>query len=266
MAYIKFKDQAEPIQGSVKIISENLIRIETEKEPDISGFSLFVDKNMKMPMSKVQYGNYTTLYNRGEGWYELSSDGSVYVEPVPVVKFSINSNAGILDGAIEQEIRDYEDLVIPTVITEDGYEFKGWRPEVPSTGKIEKDMEFRAITIDKNVYFYAGEGGIIEGELKQAVDNYGKLEVPLVIADENYDFVGWSPEIPSEGEVDITNTHFYAVFESNIPNRLGALESDLTDTQIGLVENYDFALATAEEVTDLQLALVEVYNAILGGM
>lgn len=266
MAYIKFKDQAEPIQGSVRIISENLIRIETTKEPDISGFSLFVDKNMKMPMSKEQYGNYKTLYNRGEGWYELSNDGSVYVEPVPVVKFSINSNAGILDGAIEQGIRDYEDLVIPTVITEDGYEFKGWKPEIPTSGKIEGDMTFRAIVIDKNVYFYAGEGGSIEGEFKQTVDNYGELEVPSVVADENYDFVGWSPEIPSEGEVDITNTHFYAVFESNIPDRIETLESDLTDTQIGLVENYDATLATAEEVTDLQLALVEVYDLLLGGM
>jgi hypothetical protein len=92
------------------------------------------------------------------------------------------------------------------------------------------------------------------------------LEIPEVIADKDYDFVGWMPEIPSEGEIDIANTNFRAVFKSNVASRLETLESDLTDTQMGLVENYDFALHTAEEVTDIQLALVEVYDLILGGM
>ena len=69
------------------------------------------------------------------------------------------------------------------------------------------------------------------------------------------------PEIPEEGVVE-TN-HFYAVFESNIPDRLSFVESDLTDTQLGLVENFDLAMSTAEEVTDCQMALVELYNMFL---
>lgn len=266
MAYIKFKDKQAPIQGTVKIISENLIRIETANEPDISGFSLFIDKAMNMPMSKTQYGNFTTLYNRGEGWYELSNDGSVYMEPVPVVRFDIGQGVITVEGETEQETRDYEDLVIPTVITEEGYEFKGWEPEVPTEGEIEGDVIFRAVIVDKNVYFHVSGGGSLEGETKQAVYDYNELKVPEVVADENYEFVGWMPEIPSAGEVDSTNTHFYAVFESNVTSRIETLENDLTDTQMGLVENYDLALATADEVTDLQLALVEVYNLILGGM
>lgn len=266
MAYIKFKDRQAPIQGTVTIISENLIRIETPTEPDISGFSLFIDKAMNMPMSKKQFGTFTTLYNRGEGWYELSNDGSVYVEPTPVVRFDIGQGATTVDGELEQEARDYEDLVIPNVIAEEGYEFKGWEPEVPSEGEIEGDVVFRAIIVDKNVYFHVSGGGSLQGETKQAVYNYNELKVPEVIADENYEFVGWMPEIPSEGEVDIANTHFYAVFESSIPSRLETLENDLTDTQMGLVENYDATLATAEEVTNLQLALVEVYELFLGGM
>lgn len=144
MAYIKFKDRELPVKGTVEIISENLIRIISEDGPDISGFSLFVDKNMKMPMSKVQYEEYKTLYNSGEGWYELSNDGSVYVEPIPVVRFSIDSNAGIVEGEMEQSIRNYEDLVIPTVVPSENYKFIGWTPEIPVTGEIDADITYTA--------------------------------------------------------------------------------------------------------------------------
>lgn len=144
MAYIKFKDKELPVQGTVEIVTENLIRIETEDGPDISGFSLFLDNDMKLPMSKEQFENYTTLYNSGEGWYELSNDGSVYVEPIPVVRFSISPITGVIEGESEQEIRDYEDLVIPTVFPFDNYEFVEWVPEIPTTGKVEADITYTA--------------------------------------------------------------------------------------------------------------------------
>lgn len=148
MAYIKFKDKSTPVTGSVKIINENLIRIISNDEPDISGFSLFIDKNMKMPMSKTQYEDYTTLYNRGASWYELSNDGSVYVEPekpIPVVKFIISSGMGTIEGELEQTARNYEDLVIPTVTPAENYKFMNWYPSIPEEGEITKDIRFTAI-------------------------------------------------------------------------------------------------------------------------
>lgn len=270
MAYIKFNNDISPFQGSVKIISENLIRIETNSEPNTSGFSLFLDKDMTLPMSEEQFEDYTTVYNSGEGWYELSNDGSVWEDdPVPVpepyiptVTFVVDN--GVIDGEEKQTVSNFEDLVIPTVITEDGYEFKGWTPEIPKEGEIKCDIDFYAVIEDKNIYFHTSGGGTIEGETKQFVEDYSELVIPTPVADTNYDFVGWMPEILEEGIVECTN--FYAVFESNIPNRLESVETDITDTQLGLVENYDFALTTYEEVTDLQLALVEVYDLILGGM
>lgn len=144
MAYIKFNDRELPIEGTVIIVSENLIRIINEDGPDVSGFSLFIDEDMKLPMSEVQYGDYTTLYNSGEGWYELSNDGSVYVEPIPVIRFIVNSTAGTIEGEIEQSVRNYEDLVIPTVTPSENYEFIGWYPEIPETGEITKDTIFNA--------------------------------------------------------------------------------------------------------------------------
>lgn len=241
------------------IVSKNIVKIIGDLPEKTNGFTL----SRENEDDNWDYSAYTTVYSKEPGFILFSNDGST--KPLPVVKF-ITNYGGIIDGATEQSVSNYEDITIPTVTTEDGFEFKGWEPELPMEGKIEENVIFHAIIVDKNVYFHTSEGGSLEGDLRQVVENYSQLEIPSVIANENYDFVGWSPEIPSEGEVGVASTHFYAVFESNIPNRLGALESDLTDTQIGLVENYDFALATAEEVTDLQLALVEVYNAILGGM
>ena len=148
MAYIKFKNKKEPVKGTVKIINENLIRIISNDEPDVSGFSLFIDKNMNMPMSKIQYEDYTTLYRCGASWYELSNDGSVYVEPekpIPVVKFYLNAGIGTIEGEAKQEVRNYEDLVIPTVTPSENYKFIGWNSVIPEEGEIEKDIIFTAI-------------------------------------------------------------------------------------------------------------------------
>lgn len=263
MAFIKFNDCETLVQASVIPVSDTVVRIETETEPNLSGFILYLDEHMSYPMSNDEYKGYTTLYRQYTGAYELSNDGSVWEEPasyIPTVTFrSIN-------GTTEQKVSNYKDVVAPNIILKDGFEFKGWEPELPKEGEIKEDITFYAVIVDKNVYFHTSEGGSLEGDLRQLVDNYNQLEIPSVIADENYKFVGWVPEIPTEGKIDLTNTMFCAVFENNIADRVGTLESDLTDTQLGLVENYDFATNIEEEVTNLQLALVEVYELLLGGM
>ena len=265
MAFIKFNNSDTLVQASVIPVTNSIVKIETETEPNLSGFVLYLDEEMNYPMSNDEYMGYTTLYNKYPGAYELSNDGSVWEEPdpyIPTVTFVATN--GVIDGEEKQTISNFEDLVIPTVITENGYEFKEWEPEIPLEGEIKWDTTFYAVVEDKNVYFHTSGGGTIEGETKQFVEDYNELVVPTPVANDNYDFVGWMPEIPEEGTVECTD--FYAVFESNIPSRLESVETDITDTQLGLVENYDFALTTYEEVTDLQLALVEVYDLILGGM
>lgn len=268
MAFIKFNNSETLVQASVIPVTNTIVRIETGTDPNLSGFVLYLDEEMNYPMSNDEYMGYTTLYNKYPGAYELSNDGSVWEEDpvpepyIPTVTFIVNN--GVIDGEEKQTVSNFEDLVIPTVITENGYEFKGWEPEIPLEGEIKWDTTFYAVVEDKHVYFHTSGGGTIEGETKQFVEDYNELVVPTPVANDNYDFVGWMPEIPEEGTVECTD--FYAVFESNIPSRLESVETDITDTQLGLVENYDFALTTYEEVTDLQLALVEVYDLILGGM
>ena len=47
-----------------------------------NGFRLYLDADCKYPLDNGEYAAYTTLFREGDGWYELSDDGSVYIEPV----------------------------------------------------------------------------------------------------------------------------------------------------------------------------------------
>lgn len=62
------------------------------------------------------------------------------------------------------------------------------------------------------VTFSANNGGTIDGETVQTVENYEDLEIPTPIANENYEFVKWNPEIPMYGIVE-NNVAFIAEFE-----------------------------------------------------
>lgn len=84
MAYIKYNNSEEMIKASVLPIQHNVIRIATDTEPVLTGFHLYLDKDGKHPMDNGEYESYITLYRQGDGWYELSNDGSVYVEVAPV--------------------------------------------------------------------------------------------------------------------------------------------------------------------------------------
>ena len=76
---ILFLNSDFPVQGSVKKISENVIQI-TGVEPNLSGFHLVTNNGAIWG----KYENYTTLYRTLENGFQLSNDGSVYVEPEPI--------------------------------------------------------------------------------------------------------------------------------------------------------------------------------------
>lgn len=52
------------------------------------------------------------------------------------------------------------------------------------------------------VTFTTNGNGELKGELEQTPKRYEELVVPEVIPDENYEFIGWNPEVPEEGKVD----------------------------------------------------------------
>ena len=65
------------------------------------------------------------------------------------------------------------------------------------------------------VTFVAGNGGVIGGDTSQSVKDYSEAVVPTPIADKNYVFDKWSPEIPSSGEV--TNDETYTAVFTYVP-------------------------------------------------
>lgn len=148
MAFIKFNDSETLVQASVIPMSDTIVRIETETEPNLSGFVLYLDEEMLHPMSNDEYMGYTTLYNRYPGAYELSNDGSVWEEDevttyIPTITFL--TMGGTIKGTIEQTVSNYEDLEIPTPEDSETYEFVEWVPEIPKSGEIKGDQTFTAI-------------------------------------------------------------------------------------------------------------------------
>ena len=58
------------------------------------------------------------------------------------------------------------------------------------------------VEVKPSVTFSASVGGTIDGEAVQTVDTYAELVIPTPVANENYEFVEWSPSIPTEGNIE----------------------------------------------------------------
>ena len=87
MGYIKFKNKKTVQLVVVSEESPHVIRITGDNiTVNTDGFRLYLDADCKYPLDNGEYAAYTTLYRNGEGWYELSDDGSVYIEPVEPVQ------------------------------------------------------------------------------------------------------------------------------------------------------------------------------------
>ena len=83
MGYIKFKNKETVQKVIVSEESPHVIRITGDNlVVNTDGFSLYLDEDCKYPLDNGEYEAYNTLFREGDGWYELSDDGSVYVEPV----------------------------------------------------------------------------------------------------------------------------------------------------------------------------------------
>lgn len=66
------------------------------------------------------------------------------------------------------------------------------------------------------VTFTASVGGSLNGVTTQEVYKYEELNIPEPIADADYEFSNWSPEVPSSGDVEGNKT-FTAIFVSTLP-------------------------------------------------
>lgn len=87
MGYIKFKNKENTQLVVVSEESPHVIRITGDDiTVNTDGFRLYLDADCKYPLDNGEYEAYTTLFREGDGWYELSNDGSIYIEPVAPVQ------------------------------------------------------------------------------------------------------------------------------------------------------------------------------------
>lgn len=148
--YIKFLDAVTPIKCAVKQIAPNVVELKFADEiiVDTSGFNAYLDKECEYDIGGNSYVEFRTVYRNDEttiatNGYQLSNDGSEYVEPIPVVDFK-TYGGGVLDGSVMQEVNKYEDLIVPTPVPDKNYSFAGWTPEIPSKGEITDNHTFTA--------------------------------------------------------------------------------------------------------------------------
>ena len=148
--YIKFLNSNSPIECSV-VLNGNIVTLKFKNKVVVntSGFRCYLDKDCEYDISGDSYVGFTTIYRDDEetakyNGYQLSNDGSVWVKPLSKVTFNTNGG-GTLEGEVSQEVYTYEELVVPTPVSSENYEFTQWSPEIPLSGKIDGNKSFTAV-------------------------------------------------------------------------------------------------------------------------
>lgn len=148
--YIKFLNTKKPIECTV-VPNGNIVTLKFKDEVVVNtnGFHCYLDEKCEYDISGASYENFNTVYRNDDetakyNGYQLSNDGSVWVKPLLKVTFNA-TNGGTLEGNTRQEVYNYEDLVIPTPVALEDYEFVEWSPEIPLNGEINSNKTFTAM-------------------------------------------------------------------------------------------------------------------------
>lgn len=142
MLNLQYLNDTKNYTISFEIISNHIVQVKGDLPSSTAGFIL---TRIGDPDAFTgDYSDYTTVYRELDDIIQYSNDGSVYVEPVPVVSFYTNGG-GTLEGETMQEVNDYADLTVPTPVPYADYEFTAWEPEIPLSGKVMYNESFMAI-------------------------------------------------------------------------------------------------------------------------
>lgn len=115
------------------------------------------------------------------------------------VEFDIvNPNVVSIKGSLQAKAKGF-------TLTREGKD-DGWDYSKFTTVYREKDgvilFSNDGTTYVPIIHFTSQEGGAIDGEVRQSVNNYEDLIVPEVKVQENYEFTGWLPDIPLSGSIE----------------------------------------------------------------
>lgn len=109
----------------------------------LSGFSLVNEHNGIVQTKRNDYTYIYRKYSDNPKQIELCNDNQPWIKPRITVIFSTNYG-GTLDGETTQIVDTYENLVIPTPVPNENYQFVKWNPEIPTSGTIENNVTFVA--------------------------------------------------------------------------------------------------------------------------
>ena len=144
MSYVRFKGNQEIFEIIMRIAGINLMQLFPPLPEDVdltAGFELLTESKGGKVFG--DYSKYTTIYRKmDDGSVILSNDGSVWEPPVYSVLFT-GSNCQII-GEAKQTPGRFEELVLPEIIPNENFEFLGWSPEIPSEGKVDRNITFYA--------------------------------------------------------------------------------------------------------------------------
>ncbi len=140
MLKLKYSSEKTNYAVEFKKITAHIIQITGDFPVKEKGFSLFRAENEE---DAWDYSSYKTLYREIKGGAQFSDDGSIY-DPAVEVVFQPGTG-GKLEGDTSQHVDDYADLSVPSPVPEENYKFTGWNPEVPKSGKIDKNITFYAV-------------------------------------------------------------------------------------------------------------------------
>lgn len=182
--YIKFLNSNLPIECSVTP-SENIVTLKFKDKVVVntSGFHCYLDKECEYDIGGSSYEDFTTIYRDDEetakyNGYQLSNDGSVWAKEVPEITF-VAGTGGTLDGETKQKALSYEDLVIPTPVSEENYKFVEWNPAIPVEGEIDENKTYNALFEYVETLEEVKERKIAEMNEAQQMTIQGGIEVTL---------------------------------------------------------------------------------------
>lgn len=207
MLNLRYIGEETDYSVNFKSINENVVEVTGENLPEKE--TGFIVTRIGDPSAFTgDYSEHKTIYREVEGGFQYSNDGSVYIEPLPKVYFYTNGG-GTLEGETMQEVKNYEELSIPTPKANENFEFTEWIPEIPESGAIEEIQYFTAI---------------FTSTLPQP-----DPEPPL-------------REVVENIEEELTNTQLAMTenFEQGI-----AMQEELTNAQIAITELYEIILGGA---------------------
>lgn len=138
MPYLKFNDSNDKFENyKLELLDTNKVKV-IGCIKNNSGFGIYADNDSLLG----QYYDYRQDYNDpnvvDDKTFIYTNDGEVFT-----VKTTFKEILGCeLIGDLEQYVLTYEELTIPSCSVLEGYEFNGWNPSIPTSGKIKKDEVF----------------------------------------------------------------------------------------------------------------------------